>query len=342
MQLPISVVIPTRNSIERIGRHLDVHREMFAACAEIIHCDSESTDGTVQAVRTGCPHPRLRQLTHPPGLYPSWNHAIAACTQRYVYVSTVGDDLSLNGLQRMLDAAQRTQADVVVSPPKFLETSGRVHLNTQWPVHRWLSNRGLTSGLHQADADLYVTGVLHAPDNILGSVASCLFRTAFIQARPFPTDFHGAGDSAWSFLHLPMAKCIVFAEVVSTFLLHPKTYNNDDVIIEEIDVKTRDLIRSVLPGLQELDGPMCPSPAQISALMRFIASSGELQQVRFRLKALRKRLRLGWIFSRYAWQLRRERSRLLQERDKDAHSVAIADGPTNASQSVTAKTNALV
>ena len=92
-QLPVSVLVPTRNAAPLLAEHLAAMRAWTDAVAEIVVVDSQSTDGTVEMIRAGLKHPRIKVLQHPPGLYQSWNFGIGQLESELCYISTVGKAL---------------------------------------------------------------------------------------------------------------------------------------------------------------------------------------------------------------------------------------------------------
>jgi hypothetical protein len=194
--LPISIILPTRNSMERLPSHLSHHAAVFGRCQEIIHCDSHSTDGTPEFVRRSLIHAGLRQIDHPPGLYQSWNRAILHCTQPFIYISTIGDELAPDGLEKLLAVAEQEDADIVISPPRFVTENGERAPDREWPIHRLISRYRITEPVGVPGHVLFANAIVHLPHGITGSAASCLFRTAFLQQRLFPLGFHGACDTA--------------------------------------------------------------------------------------------------------------------------------------------------
>jgi hypothetical protein len=69
---------------------------------------------------------------------------------------------------------------------------------------------------------------------LLGSCASCLFRTSFLQGRPFPIDYHHYGDTAWTYQNLAEANLAFHPDPVAQF---PKYINIDGVTHKVVDGK---------------------------------------------------------------------------------------------------------
>jgi hypothetical protein len=62
--------------------------------------------------------------------------------------------------------------------------------------------------------------ILSGASGLLGSCASCLFRTSFLQSRLFPTEYHHYGDTAWTYQHLPEATLSFHPKPVAKFVIH--------------------------------------------------------------------------------------------------------------------------
>lgn len=221
VRLPISVVVPTRNAMRWLPAHVDCLRAIAPLVDELIVVDSESEDGTPAFITEQVEHERLQMLSHPPGLYPSWNHGISRARAPFTYISTVGDLITPSGLRHLHEVIEHFRVDVVISPPRFEIAPGAEPSAEPWPVLeilRWLRIRtpcALPS--HTA----YWLAVFYMPQAILGSAASNLFRTAFLQTAPFPDDCGGAGDTAWTLAHGLRASFAVTPETCATYLFQP-------------------------------------------------------------------------------------------------------------------------
>src|SRR5215207_3790096 len=139
--LPISVLVPTRNSMPLLPKHVESMRPWIDLAQEVVAVDSHSQDGTRQFLERELKHPNVRVLDHPPGLYQSWNFGIGQCQAKYIYVSTIGDTMERRGMERLAAAAERLAADVVVSPPRMVR-EGRDE-GRRWPVHELIAARQL-------------------------------------------------------------------------------------------------------------------------------------------------------------------------------------------------------
>jgi glycosyltransferase involved in cell wall biosynthesis len=138
--LPVSVLVPTRNAMTFLPRHRESMEKWLDLVQEVIVVDSDSRDGTVELLREKLARRNARFFSHPPGLYQSWNHGIRQSAARYTYVSTVGDEISREGLVHLVEVAERFSCDVVISPPDFVDELGKpVSGGVNWPVHHMIS-----------------------------------------------------------------------------------------------------------------------------------------------------------------------------------------------------------
>jgi glycosyltransferase involved in cell wall biosynthesis len=243
--LPISVLVPTRNSMSLLPKHLDGMRSWLDLVEEVVAVDSHSTDGTLESLQRDLQHPNVRVLTHPPGLYQSWNFGIAQCRAKYIYVSTVGDGITREGILELHATAERFAADVVISPPRFMDMEGQV-LEKVWPVTTLLENIRVNEpvALEGLGAQLYA--VTFVQRGMLGSSASNLYRATELQRFPFRTDFGTAGDVAWGLEHAGQIRLAVVPHKLSTFIFHPKSYSKSDYAVSGFAEKCIDLATEIV------------------------------------------------------------------------------------------------
>ena len=220
--LPVSVLIPTRDSMPHLPRHAQRLNEWLARAAEVVVVDSHSGDGTVDFLRRELKHPGVRFLSHPPGLYESWNFGIAQLTAPFTYIATVGDCIVGEQIAALAALAEERQADVVISPPRLISPGGQL-LRRRWPIHEFLEQRPLTAPRLLAAEEAFLWHALSVPGSLLGSSASNLYRTTALQERPFPTAFRHAGDTAWALQSSPHTRTVIAPQVESEFLVHPRT-----------------------------------------------------------------------------------------------------------------------
>ncbi len=218
--LPVSVLVPTRNSIAQLPRHIETLRHLAPLAREIVVVDSESSDGTVELLRRELPQARF--LTHPPGLYESWNYGANACAGEYIYISTVGDSIRAHGLQRLVESAARLRCDVVISPPTLIDEKKRT-VAKRWPVFDLIGALGLAKDVALEREQTLLFAFAFMRQAILGSSASNVYRAECLRARPFPTDFGHAGDVGWGLRHAPEICLGVVPERFSKFVFHPRS-----------------------------------------------------------------------------------------------------------------------
>src|ERR1022692_4613490 len=182
--LPVGVLIPTRNSMAFLPRHVETMRHWLDLAQEIVVVDSESRDGTVQFLRAKLPADKTRFFKHPPGLYQSWNFGVQQVSAQHTYVSTVGDEISREGFAHLAEVAERFSSDVVISPPGFVDEAGRPAHANHWPVHRIISHLNLQRETCLEGIVPFLVALTFLPFAILGSSASNLYRTTVLQENP--------------------------------------------------------------------------------------------------------------------------------------------------------------
>ena len=218
----ISVVLPTYNCAPLLARHLPKMRKWLDLVHEVIVVDSRSTDGTVALIEAGLQHPRLRIIQRDRGLYPSWNEGIAATTGDWVYISTAGDTIEREQLLHLRDVGTELQADVVVSPPKFVSENGSAHRDLGWPPTKLLQEFGKGAPFVMHPAVTQYLAFLHCPSALLGSSASNLYRGEHLRRRPFPTEYAQVGDTAWIMRHAHETRLALTPRIGSCFCIHEK------------------------------------------------------------------------------------------------------------------------
>lgn len=204
-----------------LPRHVAGLRPWLDLAAEVVVVDSFSTDGTVDFLRANLAHPALRFLTHPPGLYASWNHGIAQIGSKYVYIATTGDTITRAGVCQLVEAAESLACDVVISRPSFCDVAGQTMPDKQWPVDDVIATLDVKQPRRLQPFEAVVFAAVHATDALTGSCASDLFRTEILRRHPFPTDFGLSGDAAWNWTHGAEVIYGVVPDKFSTFALHP-------------------------------------------------------------------------------------------------------------------------
>ena len=219
-RLSLGVVMPTRNSAALLPRHIAGLRNWLDLADQVVVVDSFSTDGTLEALRREIKHPNLEFLSHPPGLYQSWNFGIQHLTTDYAYIATVGDTITRKGLELLAATARSLQCDAVISKPEFQDLDGQP-VEIVWPIDDIIATLGIEVPRRLNRLEALVFACVHAVGALTGSCASDLFRTNVLKRFPFPTDFGTAGDGAWGLMHAAEISWGVVPGRFSTFVLHP-------------------------------------------------------------------------------------------------------------------------
>jgi hypothetical protein len=217
----ISVVIPVYQSAERLPEHVECLRLLRPTVHEFIWVITESPDRSHEIAREAAKELGGQILEIPRGLYEAWNSGIARATGEFIYISTMGDTITPEGLNALSLCIQKNQADVVFSPPVISPaTETNLKRSRHWPVFKFaqILNRHAEDRLPKEKA--FLIQILSGASGLLGSCASCLFRASFLQSRPFPTDHHHYGDTAWTYQHLPEATLSFHPNPVAKFVIH--------------------------------------------------------------------------------------------------------------------------
>lgn len=290
----LSVVLPTYNCAPLIGRHVASMAKWAALADEIVVVDSRSTDGTLDIIRAGLRHPNLRIIERDRGLYDSWNEGIAATTGEWVYVSTVGDLISEEHLRRLISEGARADADVVVSPQRFVAEDGAPYQGGDFAnaeIHDILAGQGVVV-LNPA-AVCYFAFRRVKPNALLGSWASDLFRGDFLRARPLPTAYGTHGDTAWTLRHSSEMKLCLVPVAGADFCIHAKESCDPPPALNHV------LSRLYMEESKRLrTQPADQLPAGLHSLRILSARTREVAMRRRELwhgTRLTPRNRLGWL-----------------------------------------------
>lgn len=306
--LSIGVVIPTKNSMPYLAEHLEKMRAWQNLVEEIVVVDSFSNDGTVEFIQSNLSHPRVKFLTHPPGLYESWNRGIAEISSHHLYLATVGDTITRDGLERLVGVAETLVCDVVISKPDFRDPAGRPLPEVCWPIDDVIATLGITAPRKLDKLEALLFTAVHATGALLGSCASNLFRTEILKRFPFPTDFGTVGDSAWGLMHAAEAVWGVVPERISSFLIHPANTSAAEREASHLARRRDEVLRAAMEswrrsgtiGEQEL------ADAGWSDLMRSLTSYLDAKE-NFDQN---RRSAFPWILNPRAWRNRMRRNRL--------------------------------
>jgi glycosyltransferase involved in cell wall biosynthesis len=321
LMLPLSVLVPTRNSMPLLPKHVEAMRLWLDQAEEVIVVDSHSNDGTPVYLERELKHSGLRVLSHPPGLYQSWNFGIAQCRAKYIYISTIGDTITRSGLEQLVAAAERFSCDVVISPPQMVRKEQLVP--RRWPVHDLVVERNLRQPIVLSPLESFVFAFVNLRKAILGSSASNLYRRDVLQRRPFPIDFGTAGDLGWILQHAADLRFGIVPETFSTFLFHPKVYAKSDYAVNDFAEKCLATARATLARhLTSAEWNRAGSTEVVSAL----ADAWEEFLSAKRAFKMARGGRAWWILSVANWrayQVRRDKLRQLRERQEAAMKLVV-------------------
>jgi sulfur relay (sulfurtransferase) complex TusBCD TusD component (DsrE family) len=261
----------------------------------------------MELLRAGLSHPRVKFLTHPPGLYQSWNFGIQNVSSKYIYVATVGDPITRPGIQHLYDVAETFQSDVVIGKPRFISEAGQSLPDDRWPIDVILDRLKIKQPQLLTTAEQFLFAVTNTWGAILGSSASNLYRTDFLKPRPFPTHYGTAGDGGWGIEHIFEVTIAVTPERFSDFRKHEKAYSLADYHVESLASKLFFLAQAVVarqrkvnPAVETVLNKVCWTELEKSLDLARLAQCN--------LEACRRR-GLPWFLNTAAWKARSVRNR---------------------------------
>jgi hypothetical protein len=229
----------------------------------------------------------------------------------YVYVATVGDVISRDGVKELVRTAESLKSDVLISKPRFCDMSGRDAPNIQWPIDDVIATIGLTEARRLDKLDALVCAAANASGNLVGSCASDIFRTEVLRRFPFPTEFGGAGDGAWGLMHAAEVVWGVTPEKFSTFLCHPTNASEEE---RQAYKKARRADTVLLAATEawlnkgtvtEQELARVHWREMLDMIPRYLEARNELNR--------RRRSGLPWILQPGAWRARLRRERLCSQ-----------------------------
>ena len=307
--LPVGVVVPTLNAMPHLTPHVGRVRELAPCVEEIIVVDSHSTDGTTEYLREHLNLPNVRHLSHPPGLYASWNFGLAQLRAKYAYIATVGDAVPLATLEEMVLLAETHGADVVLTPPKLLNESGRIS-ERRWPIHDYIEKHRLTVPKEVPGWKALAWTALNVPAGLMGSSASNLYRTEVMQRHPFPTGYGYHGDTAWLLENALRLRILVAPQITSEFLVHESAVRARTTGETPRRVLLSRLAREVWQAVGRSDVRDAAPPECASALQRYWDAMEHWFVAHQRYQKARASNAWWWMNPRI-WRARTARSRAM-------------------------------
>ena len=267
----ISVVIPVYQCAERLPEHVESLRLLRPMVHEFIWVITESPDRSHEIAREAAKELGGQVLEVPRGLYQAWNSGIARATGDLIYISTIGDTITPEGLNALSLCIRKNEADVVFSPPVIWpKTKRNLKNSTHWPVFRFTKILQTFAGAKIPKKSAMVIQILSGASGLLGSCASCLFRASFLQSRPFPTDHHYYGDTAWTFRHLHEIDLCYYHRPVACFVIHDESiqrtvsktqiYNLTHQLASHFSSSLTQVLENYTHSFKELDKIRDPHP----------------------------------------------------------------------------------
>lgn len=314
----LSVVVPTLNCRDMLEKHVATMGHWWHLADEIVVVDSFSEDGTADYARENIRHPGLRVISHPRGLYQSWNQGISQTSGRWVYVSTVGDSITPAQLQRLMELGEEREADVVVSPPRFVDMEDKEVAEMGWPIEQMIKEFDLKSPVTLSPIAHFLLALKYCPMAVLGSSASNVYRGDFLRARPFPTNYGVAGDTGWSLIHLWDTKICLTPEPGSTFRIHPKVYK--PTTVERMMELNTDL-RAMLWG-EYANKRLSITGIDNEGIYRHYQLPPLVREAKDAYRASMRASAVPWFLRAEAWRLRKAKQLLVKEQQALARHVA--------------------
>jgi glycosyltransferase involved in cell wall biosynthesis len=218
LKLPISVVIPTLNCRHKLGRHLDALEGWLQNVSQVIAVDSHSSDGTRELLEARLQQYGAEILLTEPGLYKSWNLAIARANQPYLYLSTIGDTIDSGGIEFLYKKSVAHDLDLLITAPQIVNEDGMGISEIKWPIHQLEEFLESKHGFFMPSQEqCFLLGSSFLPESIIGSSASNLYRTSILREHPFPEDRGHCGDAIWTIANLHRFKVGLSSERVALF-----------------------------------------------------------------------------------------------------------------------------
>ena len=267
----ISAVVPVYQCAERFPRHLDALEAFSRKVRELIWVITHSEDGSHRLAFEAANRLGGKVMEVPRGLYQAWNTGIAAAEGDFIYMSTIGDTIGEAGLTRLAGILETAKADLVISPPEiYPATYHHRSVTAHWPLFRFSDALAPYALRRIPRPHAMLMQILSGASGLAGSCASCLFRTSVVRNRPFPTDYHHYGDTAWMYLNLPGVDLAYCPEKVARFWIHdPKIhrvvdkkqiYSLSAELCVHLPGEEQELVRRWIDSMIDIDAYRGPSP----------------------------------------------------------------------------------
>jgi hypothetical protein len=214
----LTVVVPAFECSSDLRRHSNHLTELRKAGVKILWAVTPSKDKTEIHAQEICADSGDFFLEAPPGLYQSWNFAIAKVLTKYLYISTINDfPIGAKPLE-LCKILERWDADLVFSPPHKLDSRGsRNKLVLSWPVYRYLSFLKMFQFVPVPTTSLIAMQVNGGLSCLLGSWASIVTKTEFMRRNPFPINYGHHSDTLWFYNFLLDIKILFYPKPIARF-----------------------------------------------------------------------------------------------------------------------------
>jgi len=238
---------------------------------EFIWVITESEDGSHIVAREAAKELGGQVLEVPLGLYQAWNSGIARATGDFIYISTIGDTITAEGLDALSLCIRKNEADVVFSPP-VISPPTRTNLkhSRHWPVFKFAPILSNYAGGSFPKEKAILMQILSGASGLLGSCASCLFRASFLLSRPFATDHYHYGDTVWSYQNLSEVTLAFHPDTVARFVIHdsaiPRTVDKKRIyrlmnqLAKALPPKRCAWVKSLTLSMERIDAIRDPHP----------------------------------------------------------------------------------
>ena len=217
-KLSISAVLPCYNDLNSLKSHVESIKKWIKIVEKCFIVDS-SNDASLEFLKESLASENNVEFhSVPPGLYSAWNYGISLVKSKYCYFSTIGDYTFPAGLIHLLENALLYDLDLIVSPPVMVDKNA-IPVDTRWPIHDFAASLNQDCALPNRTETVHcLTAFL--PFTILGSSASNLYRTDFLKANPFPTEYGHGGDAAFGAKISPFVRMGITRKMCSRFVTH--------------------------------------------------------------------------------------------------------------------------
>lgn len=303
--LPLGVLIPTRNSMQWLERHLEALVPWLHRVQEVVIVDSQSSDGTAEYLRQHISGQHVKHLSHPPGLYESWSFGLRQIQSEWTYIATVGDSMPEATIEGLVAAGQDNNSDLVISPPNLVTTSGE-HCGKQWPIHKFIKWKGLERSARLDSIEVFLWNALSVPGSLLGSSASNIYRSGYIQAHPFPEGFRHACDTAWALKYSFDARWAIAPDLYSELLVHPATPKPPEPVRHKSRERLHKLAQDVFESVSTVS---CPQKLHYAVLLNdYWDTTLDILEADRNYTGMRNR-QFPWFLYAAAWRERSRRAR---------------------------------